>query len=220
MVEDLKLGLRYRFIKGDEYKVEKDIKKKEICVYCHFSFKRPKGKDYGLFAVAIYSDFEGKKLITSKTKRLKLWEDQQFITAIQSYNYALHSIYEWQGMMVDAGIRQVMLVTDNSTLAGWIEEPKKNKKYAKYMADAVRMFRVGSPKEINIGIGLCEPRKAEKSYKFCREEKVEDAANEKEVSDDGSYRLRVEVGEYKSALDIVNEDKSIPQIEGIKDVQV
>lgn len=141
-------------------------------VYCHFSFKRPKGKDYGLFAVAFYMDFEGKNLTAQATRQLPLWEDHQFVTAIQAYEHALYSIYMWQGVMRQRGITNVMLVTDNSTIAGWIQNPKKNKKYTSYMNRAVEKYRAGAPKEITMSIGLCEVREYEKSYKFCREDKV------------------------------------------------
>jgi len=141
-------------------------------VYCHFSFKRPKGKDYGLFAVAFYDDKEGKKLTAQATRKFKLWEDQQFVTAIQAYEHALYSIYTWQGIMRKKGITNVLLVTDNSTLAGWIENPKKNKKYTAWMNKAVEQYRSGAPKEITLGIGLCDVRDYEKSYKYCKEDKV------------------------------------------------
>lgn len=141
-------------------------------VYCHFSFKRPKGKNYGLFAVAFYLDFEGKVLTAQATRRFPLWKDHQFVTAIQAYEHALYSIYVWQGIMRSKGISHVWLLTDNSTLAGWIENPKKNKVYTEYMNRAVEQYRVGAPKEITLSIGLCEVRDYEKSYKFCREDKV------------------------------------------------
>lgn len=141
-------------------------------VYCHFSFKRPKGKNYGLFAVAFYLDFEGKILTAQATRRFPLWKDHQFVTAIQAYEHALYSIYTWQGIMKSKGINHVWLVTDNSTLAGWIENPKKNKAYTDYMNRAVAPYRAGGPKEITLSIGLCEVRDYEKSYKFCREDKV------------------------------------------------
>jgi len=141
-------------------------------VYCHFSFKRPKGKNYGLFAVAFYLDFEGKVLTAQATRRFPLWKDHQFVTAIQAYEHALYSIYVWQGIMRSKGINHVWLLTDNSTLAGWIENPKKNKAYTEYMNRAVEQYRVGAPKEITLSIGLCEVRDYEKSYKFCREDKV------------------------------------------------
>lgn len=141
-------------------------------VYCHFSFKRPKGKDYGLFAVAFYLDEEGKVLTAQATRKFPLWKNHQFITAIQAYEHALYSIYKWQGIMRSKGISTVMLVTDNSTLAGWIENPKKNKAYTEYMNKAVEPYRAGAPKEINLSVGLCEVREYEKSYKYCKEDKV------------------------------------------------
>jgi hypothetical protein len=194
-------------------------KKANLTIYCHFSFKRPKNENYGLFAVAFYSDFEGKKLITATTRKYDLWENQQFVTAIQSYENALNVIQEMQGMMRDANINQVMLVTDNSTLAGWIMDPKKNKKYSAYMERAVKPYRVGAYKEIVIGIGLCEPREAEKSYKYCKEERVDNIYKSVKVSEDKKdTRYKIDVKGYKSALDIINEDKSIPIISGMEEV--
>ncbi len=195
---------------------------KGITIYCHFSFKRPRGKDYGLFAVAMYSDFEGKRLITSITRKFKLWKDHQFITAIQAYEHALLTIYEWQGMMLEAGIRQVMLVTDNSTLAGWIENHKKNKNYEPYMERAVKMYKVGSPKEIVIGIGLCEPRDAEKSYKYCKEERVANLDTNVDKTDRSSgYKLDISnIEGVQTASDIVNNDLAVPKVVGITEVGI
>lgn len=195
--------------------------KKSFTVYCHFSFKRPKGESYGLFAVAFYSDFAGKKLITKLTRKYDLWENQQFITAIQSYEHALQTIYEYQGQMRSARINQVMLVTDNSTLANWIMYPKKNKQYAPYMERAVKPYRTGSFKEIVIGVGLCEPRKAEKSYKYCREELVSNDYKPTQKSGEGEKPsgYKIDIGDYKSVLDILGEDKSIPKIDGIKTIK-
>lgn len=168
-------------------------------VYCHFSFKRPKGKNYGLFAVAFYFDQEGKKLTAQATRKFPLWENHQFITAIQAYEHALYSIYTWQGVMKSKGINRVLLVTDNSTLAGWIENPKKNKAYTEYMNRAVEPYKAGSPKEITLTIGLCEVRDYEKSYKFCKEDKVINDANPikkddtgKRVIDLGSSNIKVQ----------------------------
>lgn len=195
------------------------IQRRGKTVYCHFSFKRPTGKEYGLFAVALYSDFEGKKLITQKTRQFELWENHQFVTAIQSYEHALMTIYEMQGLMREANINQVMLVTDNSTLAGWIEEPKKNKNYSAHMENAVKAYRTGSFKEIVLGVGLCEPRKSEKSYKYCKPELVCNnyvQSSDRKESIDG-YKLQL--GEYKSAIQLLSEDKSIPEISGISTVK-
>lgn len=186
-------------------------------IYCHFSFKRPKGQNYGLFAIALYSDFAGKKLILHKTRKYPLWENHQFITAIQSYEHALLSIYEIQGQLKASGITQVMLVTDNSTLAGWIENPKKNKKYTAYMERAVKAFRAGSYKEIVLGVGLCEPRDAEKSYKYCKEELVSNEYKPSKPENDSPAGFKFDLGgvEYKSALSILEEDGAKPTIVGM-----
>jgi hypothetical protein len=187
-------------------------------VYCHFSFRRPRGKKYGLFAVAFYYDQTGKKLAAQITRRLPLWEDHQFITAIQAYEHALYSIYKWQGIMKSKGIKNVMLVTDNSTLAGWIENPSKNKEYKEYMDRAVSQFRAGAPKEIVLGLGLCDVWNYERSYKYCKEEFVKndakpvtkDVATGKRVIDLSEANL-----EYKTIGQLESEDLTKPQIIGM-----
>lgn len=186
-------------------------------VYCHFSFKRPKGKDYGLFAVAFYLDEEGKVITAQATRRLPLWKDHQFVTAIQAYEHALYSIYTWQGIMKSKGITNVMLVTDNSTLAGWIENPKKNKNYSDYMNRAVEQYRAGSPKEITLSIGLCAVRDYEKSYKFCKEDKVINDAKPVVKNDDGKRAIDIESSnlKYKTISQIEAHNPSKPEILGI-----
>ena len=196
-----------------------EIKSPGRTIFCHFSFKRPKGTNYGLFAVSFYNDFEGKSLIMHKTRKYDLWQNHQFVTAIQSYEHALLTIFELQGIMRENNINQVMLVTDNSTLAGWIENPKKNKQYSGFMEKAVKPYRVGSYKEIVIGVGLCEPRKAEKSYKYCKEELVENKYIPVEERKETVGGYKIGIGEYKSILDIVAEDKAVPEIVGIKTVE-
>ena len=187
-------------------------------VYCHFSFKRPKGKDYGLFAVAFYLDFEGKNLTAQATRKFPLWENHQFITAIQAYEHALCSIHQWQGIMRSKGITNVMLVTDNSTLAGWIENPKKNKAYTEYMNKAVAPYRAGAPKEIMLSIGLCEVRDYEKSYKYCKEDKVindvkpivKDAVTGRKAIDLESLNI-----EYSTITELEKKNINKPEIIGM-----
>lgn len=190
---------------------------KNLTVYCHFSFKRPKSKKgIGYFAVAFYSDACGKNLIAQKTVERMLWEDHQFITAIQSYSFALSFIYQWQGVMVGKGISHVMLVTDNSTLAGWIEDPNKNKTYTEYMMKAITPHRVGAEKEIILGIGLCDVVNYEKSYKYCKEEYISDCDKVKTKSSRSKKVrkvMRTDDAQYRSIYDMMEDDISDIDIE-------
>lgn len=179
----------------------------ERVVYCHFSFRRPKGKPYGIFATAIYADSEGNKLVAERTMAFPLWKDHQHVTAIQAYSNALESIWHWQAKLIKYNVGTVMLVTDNSTLAGWILNPSKNKQYTEWMKQAIAPYRVGSKKELSVGVGLCEARNSEKSHKFCREDLI---CNKRptESTGVGSGLNKLELGvEFKTALDIINEDK-------------
>lgn len=182
-------------------------------VFCHFAFRRPKGKDYGLFAVVYFWDFKGTKEIGHFTVKQKLWENQQFVTAIQSYNFALTTISKLQSYMRDSKINQVMLITDNSILADWIETPNKNKYYTEYMEKAVKDYRIGANREITVGVGLCDPFEKEKAYKYCSEEYITDIFDESKDS-----IVSTEKGKYKSVLDILNEVEPQPVIDGMKEV--
>jgi len=185
-------------------------------IYCHFSFIRPKGQVYGIFAAALYSDVEGKNLIVKKVRKFDLWEDHQYITAIQAYEHALSTIYGFQGMMVKAGIEEVMLVTDNSILAGWIENPYKHKKYAEYMDRAVRLYRAGEAKSLTVGVGLCEVREREKSFKYCKEEYVENIYMPKGTKKADVNAL--DVRESQNIMEIVEKDIAVPSIKGINEI--
>lgn len=189
--------------------------KKGVTIYCHFSFKRTKshpGKAF--FATAFYLDFEGKKLLEKKVVLKNLWEDHQFISAIQSYENALRQIAEWQGAMMSKGVDTVLLVTDNSTLAGWIEQPSKNKKYTPYMNKAVEKYRVGAPREVVLQIGLCEPRDYEKSYKYCQDRYVDTSKANKMKKEKGKnvMSFNKEDSTYQTITDIIDNDISVPEI--------
>ena len=199
------------------------VKSKPTTVYCHFSFKRPnKGADgYGLFAVAFYRDPIGKDLIFHITKKMTLWENHQFITAIQSYENVLRVISDMQGDMMRNNVRKVILVTDNSTLAGWIMNPKKNKAYTAYMIKALEKYRAGAPKQIMVDVELDEVRNYEKSYKYCSEKYIVETEKEKIIKkDDGRSAINIDSirGGYKTISQMLSENSAGPEILGIKEV--
>lgn len=207
----------------EDEKLDTTLTRHDITIYCHFSFKRPnKGAEgYGLFAVAFYKDYEGKEVICHTTKKAKLWQNHQFVTAIQSYENALRVISELQGAMKKNHITQVMLVTDNSTLAGWIENPKKNKNYTDYMNKAVANYRAGAPKEIVLGMGLCDVREYEKSYKYCNEKYIKEAETPKTVKNaEGKRVINIEAtgGQYKTVSDMLKEDNKMPEVIGMTEI--
>lgn len=177
-------------------------------VYVHFSFRRPSHKKYGIFAVAMYGDEAGRIFLGSETRAFKLWKDQQYISAIQSYEHALYVIWENQRKMLDVGVDNVVLVTDNTTLAKWIEEPDKRPDYASYMHRANRNYQMGASKAIMINIGLAEPLKSEKSHKFCREELIR---NKRPVGDVSSHV--VSTAGMRSVTDVIKDSE--PKISGI-----
>lgn len=187
----------------------------KITIYCHFSFKRPKNKSGKCYlACAFYSDFDGKKLLEKRVVERNLWVDHQFITGAQAYEFALSTIYMYQGVLTRKGVNRVMLVTDNSILAGWIENPDKHKNFKEYIDRANAMYRVHGPKEIVLGIGLCKVREYERSYKYCKEQYVEeeDSGINKNT---GGNKLNLEK-QYDSIMtvkDIMKEDMATPVIE-------
>lgn len=175
-----------------------------------------------MFSVALFADEDGKKLVAQRTVALPLWKDQQHITAIQSYGNALNCLHQWQGKLKAHGITNVLMVTDNSTLAGWIMEPSKNKKYTDYMSKATYPYKLGSVKEITLSIGLCEPRESEKSHKYCREELVvnKEMLTGSTLKGQGNFGIENKSSEdtelkIKTALDILQEDTP----EGMSDLK-
>lgn len=174
-------------------------------VYCHFSFRRPRGKDYGIFACAIYSDYEGKKLVARRTRAYELWKDHQHVTAIQSYWHALQCIYEWQSKLLEYKVTNVLLVTQNSTLEKWIIGERINKQYVKWMEKANKYYAVSQKKEINIPVGICEARDYEKSRKFCREELIE---NELPKKIDKNTKIRLNIPNARRVVDIIEEEEN------------
>lgn len=177
--------------------------------YCHFSFRRKKGTDYGYFAVAFYSDFEGKKLIGHTTVKKQLWHDDQWITAIQSYENALRVISELQSYMIQGGFTNIILVTDNSILAGWIDHISPKNQFYGEMTKAVSKYRCGGPNEIRLSVGLARARDYEKSYKYCSEKYIEKAES-LIVKDDGVNKLSC-AGE--KITDILNDEEA--SVEGV-----
>lgn len=69
-------------------------------VYCHFSFRRPRGEGYGIFSCALYNDYDGTEPVIKRVCMEELWKDHQHITAIQAYRFALDSIYKWQAHLL------------------------------------------------------------------------------------------------------------------------
>ncbi len=177
-------------------------------VYCHFSFRRPKDKDYGIFACALYSDTEGKNLIARKVIVDELWKNHQHITAIQAYGNALNCIWEWQSKLLIYNVTNVLLVTDNSNLVKWIENPKKNKDFRIYMQKAYKPFHSGD-KELALGVGLCEPRRLEKSHKYCKDEFVENWSSFENARNQNKAKTKLNITlEGLTSIDeILNEDK-------------
>lgn len=175
-------------------------------LYCHFSFRRPRGEDYVLCATAFYKDEPGKQLVCSFTRAFPMWENQQYICAIQAFEHALYCIWENQANIMKYGVKNIFLVTDNSALAKWIEDPKRNKKYAPYMLRAWHNYRRGQQKEIYINIGLCEVRKLEKSHKFCKVELIRNKLPEKPKDTTNQvYKLDVQQ-KGKTIQEIIEKD--------------
>lgn len=182
-------------------------------IYCHFSYKRPKGQKFALFAAAFYKDKEGTELIVSYTRAFEMWQDQQYITAIQSYEHALYCIWRNQDEIMKYGVKNINLVTDNSALSKWIVNIYKNPNYTYWMKKAQKMYAFGQAKEIKINVGLEEPRKYEKSHKFCRPDKV---LNKIPTIKPNKNRLNVSSG--KSILDIIDEDT--PKVSDIEELEI
>lgn len=192
-------------------------------LYCHFSFRRKKGdivdgKPMGIFAVAFYLDQEGKELLWKKVVKKPLWENHQFVTAVQSYENALSVIHECQNAFINYSYTHIYLVTDNSTLAGWILDPRKNKQHSKDVERAICMYRQNGPKPLALSIGLADTRDYEKSYKFCKEEFVEYEEEIIKKDDRGHNAYDMSKIQYTRVADLIAQEDAEPKIDGMTEL--
>lgn len=190
-----------------------------MVIYCHFSFRRRENNSYGLFAVAMYRDFEGTKCLMHITRKEDLWvPDDCYVTAIQGYAHALKTISQSQGLLKTRGIDKIYLVCDNQALVKWICEPKKAKERAAYMEKAVEDYRTGGISEITIPVGCCNPVRSEKSYKYCLDKYVVDLEKNKSVKEaDGVRRLDFSGSSLSTLKSVEASNLAKPIISGIKE---
>ena len=178
-------------------------------VYCHFSFRRLKGKEYSIFACACYGDKESKELLEKNVEIHKLWLDHQHVTAVQSYWFALKCLYDWQNKFLDLGITNILLVCNNSNLVNAIAKPKKSGFVADYLEDVYRHY-VNGDKSFELPIGICEAVTRDKSVKFCREDLVtnfDDYAVETTLENSNSIaKLDFGDSEFSSVDEILEKD--------------
>lgn len=174
-------------------------------IYCHFSFRRPKGKDYGIFACACYGDKEGKHLVAKNVEMHKLWLEHQHVTAVQSYWFALKCLYEWQNKMIEAGVTNILLVCNNSNLVNLITSSKKTGFVADYLADVYGHY-VNGDKSFELPIGICEAVTRDKSSKFCREDLI---------SNSSDYAVKVTLDNSKGVAKLNIDDSAFSSIDDI-----
>jgi hypothetical protein len=191
-----------------------DKSKEPKIAYCHFAAYSPKGKNYGLFSCIISADKFGYRVAARKVMALELWEQQQYVTYCQSLWFALRCIWEWQGKMMNAGITNVMLVTNKTVLAKWIENPNKCKNYKKYMGRASADFKVGGKSEIILPVGLLQPME-ERASKYCKMEFVDNPEDVKRfnglIGINTINKLKVDTNNFKPI--------QVTNIEGLSDIK-
>ena len=170
-------------------------------IYCKFTSRVPKGADYGYFATVVYKDKECTQELMHSVKQMKLMKNAQFINSVQSYGFALECIRAWQGKIKAMGESNIILMTYNSTLAKWINEPHKAGEYEKYLESINSLYRAGGKREIKLAVGLAYDEKNSAS-KYCTAAKVNSITKKNEVLEENK-----ETPKFKSALDIINEEK-------------
>lgn len=204
-------------------------------IYLDFGCRRPEktenGLRYGLFAAAVFRDTVDKKPIFVKVFKADLWEDDDYITSIQSYAMALEALYQMQPYMMKAGIKRVMLRNTSALLLNIIEEPRARKRFAKWAEKAITPYKVGAVKEIKLGIGLCDRVEYERARKYCKEENVTDdirdlsrdknvvsaKANPKAthvIHTGTKNNLGVITNTRKTIYDMIEDSVEVPEIDG------
>ena len=152
-------------------------------LYVKFNFKAKKDSNKGIFVVAFYRERDDKKPFYKTVEELKLWENRQFVNACQSYWYLNEAIYRNQGILIEAGYTELVILTANSTLYKWINDiSDTNEKYFHYMMKASRDFMDFGDKEIVINRRLGDLMSVDNSYYFCRPCFLSKANNDVEVT--------------------------------------
>jgi hypothetical protein len=208
-------------------------------LYLDFGCRRPdkteNGMRYGIFSAAVYKDEEDRKCIFKKVFKADLWEDDAYITAIQSYAMALEAIYQMQPYMMKAGIRHVMLRNESALLLNIIANPRERKKFTAYAERANKQYKCGAVKEIKLGIGLCDRVHYERSRKYCQDKYVTDdlrvmskseeeknvrqravaTSKVKHVIQTGTKNnLGVVTNTRKTIYDMIEDSVEVPEIDG------
>ena len=141
-------------------------------IYVYFSFRHIKKVDRMIASVAMYLDPEGTKLLNVRVTELNPWDNNNYVKTIQSYANVLNVLYEKQAMLDAYGFDQVVLMTDNKVLHGWIANGSSHG-HAEWFKRANRPFRVGGEKEITVTVGLGMLASGNPAYKFCKPEYVD-----------------------------------------------
>ena len=169
-------------------------------VYLHFAFRRAKSSDKALFSVAIFKEAEGRVLVAAKTVENKIWDDNPYILAIQSYDTALFWLYRWQNKLLSRGVKNVVLVTNNSILKKWIVNPNRGPRFQRVFRNINSKYCVGGPKELKVGVCVSKEEIDCKAYKFC---------NRKYLENDKQNEANNLVKEYKSIYQVLEENDEI-----------
>ena len=168
-------------------------------IYCHFAYRRVKGTTKGIFSIALYADKEAKRLVAVRTRALELWGDNQYITGIQAYEHALYSLWELQSKLLEYGVTNVILVTNNGVLNSWIEDIYRNKTYTPYFKRATDPYKQGAVKEINLAVGLSDGTIKENAKKYCKADIISD----KHTDRNSNTTSKLDLNSYRTIDDIM-----------------
>lgn len=140
-------------------------------IYCNFAFRRQVKENYIILTNIFYADKEMTKQIERKTRAYKMWENQQYVCAVQSYEYALNCIFESEYQMRKHGVTKVWLITANSALVSWIVGSRRAE-YNNMLFKAKQPYMPGGAKEIHVEVGVLPAIDYDPAYKYCRVQNV------------------------------------------------
>lgn len=141
-------------------------------VYIYFSFRHFQEEDKMVVATSAYADPDGKKQLGMRVVEVKAWDSNNYVKILQSYANALNYIYDKQETLKKNGFDQVILMTSNKILHGWLVNNECNN-HRKWFKIANKSFRSGAKKEIEIAVGLGLLAKSDLAYKYCKLELVD-----------------------------------------------
>lgn len=191
--------------------------------YVHFSGKLPRkypGK--AIVSVAICTDYLGYNLVMKKVEAVDAETTNNKWIDVQALDYTLDFLFRIQSNLISLGVTRIFLVTDNPNLYTYLVDSPLNKTIKSWLNDIYKTYTVFGPKELKLGIGVCNLCERNRSKTYYFEKFVENPEYLTTSNDAPSYAKKVkrvyvfnDFDNLIPASSLLNEAK----IEGIDEIE-